>query len=652
MRIAGGKWWFPAAAVSLAVVLAVTFFVTRPDNTPAPLNAVTSNRSTTDPRLTYAGPYRNVHPDVQYVGDATCANCHFQQVETFREHPMGRSMFRVEEEPAPAPIDAASRNPFSGLGTNFRVERRGPQTWHHEFRLDDRGQVIYDHAIQMKYVIGSGERGKSFLWERDGYVFQSAISWYRQKTIWDVSPGWVDLSGGRPIEGGCLYCHTNRVEPLPGYVNRFVEPVIRQSTIGCERCHGPGEKHVARWNGNEPAEPGQDLTIVNPGRLAWPLREAVCQQCHLEGETRLVKRGRRLNDFRPGLPLEKFWAIAVHDEEDYKVVNHVEQMYRSECFNRSSDDAKLGCISCHDPHVKPKSVERVEYFRLRCLKCHQDEASKQGPRKQCGVAPAARRHQNGNDCMGCHMPKRGASDVPHVAGTDHRILRRPTQDKAEEPHHAAVNSTELPVRLFHRGRFQDLGPEDRRDLAMALADTINLNKLPPIYSPRAIELLDAALNEVPDDVDAWEAKGIVLVKSNRLREAYSAFMQALQREPEREPSLLSAAYLAERLDRRKESIEFWKRAIAKNPHRMLYRANLAAALSKEHRWNEGREHADFWVQENPGSIEARHARALYRLRTGDFDGAKADFAIIEALKPPNLPELKAWWESENRIRGP
>ena len=29
-----------------------------------------------DPRLTFATPYRNVRPDVEYVGDPSCANCH------------------------------------------------------------------------------------------------------------------------------------------------------------------------------------------------------------------------------------------------------------------------------------------------------------------------------------------------------------------------------------------------------------------------------------------------------------------------------------------------------------------------------------------------------------------------------------------------
>src|SRR5262244_1139751 len=41
-----------------------------------------------DPRLTYAGPFQNIHPSVRYVGDAECARCHKKESESFHRHPM------------------------------------------------------------------------------------------------------------------------------------------------------------------------------------------------------------------------------------------------------------------------------------------------------------------------------------------------------------------------------------------------------------------------------------------------------------------------------------------------------------------------------------------------------------------------------------
>src|SRR5437762_1561401 len=50
-----------------------------------------------DPRLTFQTPYRNVRPEVKYVGDTACAGCHPSQAKTYRQHPMGRSLAPLAE---------------------------------------------------------------------------------------------------------------------------------------------------------------------------------------------------------------------------------------------------------------------------------------------------------------------------------------------------------------------------------------------------------------------------------------------------------------------------------------------------------------------------------------------------------------------------
>ena len=71
----------------------------------------------------------------------------------------------------------------------------------------------------MKYALGSGTRGISYLIEHDGRLFQSPISWYGQKKQWDLSPGYDvnNLHFDRPIEPDCLFCHANRVEPIRAF---------------------------------------------------------------------------------------------------------------------------------------------------------------------------------------------------------------------------------------------------------------------------------------------------------------------------------------------------------------------------------------------------------------------------------------------------
>src|SRR5262245_62154657 len=40
--------------------------------------------------------YRNTKPDVAYVGDAKCADCHEHQAQTYGTHPMGQSMREIQ----------------------------------------------------------------------------------------------------------------------------------------------------------------------------------------------------------------------------------------------------------------------------------------------------------------------------------------------------------------------------------------------------------------------------------------------------------------------------------------------------------------------------------------------------------------------------
>src|SRR5437016_924792 len=84
------------------------------------------------------------------------------------------------------------------------------RVWHRRSHLDAAGRAIYEQDTEVHFAIGSGTRGSSFLSERDGYLFQSLISWYTEKGVWDLSPGAAMMSSaGRHVDGACLFCHAN-----------------------------------------------------------------------------------------------------------------------------------------------------------------------------------------------------------------------------------------------------------------------------------------------------------------------------------------------------------------------------------------------------------------------------------------------------------
>jgi tetratricopeptide (TPR) repeat protein len=560
---------------------------------------------------------------------------------------MGQSLLPVAAAGAP-PADRAHHNPFRAFDSLFFIDRKGNRVWHRQARLDPAGKVVYEHAVEAHYAIGSGARGHSYLTDRGGYLFQTAVSWYAKEEIWDLSPAFRAMrTTSRPVDGLCIYCHANRAHFREDSVNRFGPPPFDGHAIGCERCHGPGELHV-REGGTRDRRTRADYTIVNPRRLEPALREAVCQQCHLEGAARVLRRGRHLDDFRPGLPLGAFWSVFVYageSEEGHKAVSHVEQMYQSGCFRRGRPGRQLGCTSCHDPHVKVGPGQRLAYYRDRCLKCHHEQA--------CG-APAAERRARADSCVDCHMERYKAADVAHTAATDHRILRRPgPQAGSGRPGRAPARGLwpDLPVTSF----FADRGardPELARDLGIGLVSLMARDGLDPrATNARAVGLLEGALARDPADVNAWQARAYTLVVARNPRQALAAYEAALKQAPELEASLAGAAAVAQEVGEEAKALRYWRRAVAANPWMAAYRAGLADLLAHKGAWDEARAPAAAWARLDPESVPARLLRITLLLRDGDRDEAAAEWRRVEALRPPDLDQLRTWYRQKTRAPG-
>ncbi len=432
-----------------------------------------------------------------------------------------------------------------------------------------------------------------------------------------------------------------------GYLNRFEEPLFDGYAIGCERCHGPGGRHIEN-PGHKDAASGADYTIVNPRRLEPALRSAVCEQCHLAGATRVLRRGRGLYDFRPGLPLEDFWSVFVfadEQDENRKAVGHVEQMYQSQCFRQSADrpaegKRKLGCTSCHDPHQHIEGQQRVAHYRQRCLECH--------PQQGCGLPESTRRLKSKDDsCIDCHMPRFATSDIAHTAVTDHRIVRVAEKPPPVKSHQPKRGPRFIP---FHREHRDANDKEIGRDQGLAMIQIFAQLKAAaePADVRTALGLLESAARNDPDDLDVWESKALVLSFLQRPAEALADYETVLARAPHREVSLARSALLAQQQGQLEAALSYWRRAVAENPYSANYRANLAQLLAQRKAWDEARLQSAAWLRLDPASIEARALWVRCLLRTGDRTQAKAEFVKIQRLRPANLPLLEARFSVESR----
>src|SRR6516165_2557330 len=96
----------------------------------------TAPKASDDPRITYAGPYRNVRPDVAFVGDEGCSECHRDQEGTYRRHPMANTLLPIARAGGTQPLDKEHHNPFPAFDSLFHIDVEGERVWHRQTRLD------------------------------------------------------------------------------------------------------------------------------------------------------------------------------------------------------------------------------------------------------------------------------------------------------------------------------------------------------------------------------------------------------------------------------------------------------------------------------------------------------------------------------------
>jgi predicted CXXCH cytochrome family protein len=590
---------------------------------------VGGHRPTTSARrrvVEVSSPYANTRLAVGYVGDSACKQCHAKIAATFSQHPMGRSLTPVAAAAATVGDEGSGRPLFTAHGLEYSIERRGGGLWHQETRRDPAGRVIARNEAEVKYILGSGSQGIGYLIDRDGALFQSPISWYVKEKKWDLAPGYEKLNVhfDRPVASTCLYCHANRVQPVEGTINRYRQPIFQGHAIGCERCHGPGALHA---QGPKIVD-GRDTTIVNPASLAPALRDAVCEQCHLLGDRRVVKVDRREEDFRPGLPFDHFWGVFVPTAgtpED-RFVGQVEQMRESRCFQAS--EGALGCISCHDPHQRPDPVAQVGYYRQRCLECHADRG--------CGLEPSVRLARSAaDDCVGCHMPHAHRADIIHAVATDHRILRKPDTEDSAATASVTLRPGQLPLAFF-----RDHGKENEQDRAESDRDmAVALCRDGPMAASIALPLLEKWLASRPDDLAAREARGFALDQLGRPKKSLAIFQSILDQEPRRESTLIGAVGAAARSGRGDQAIASLRRAIAINPQRSAYHANLASLYFHDRNWSAAVASCLETLRLSPVDLATRKLLVRCYLRLGDSDSARREFQTLLDFDPPDRDEL-------------
>lgn len=323
----------------------------------------------------------------RFLGAQACAACHAEIVEKQLKSSMSKAMEKADN------CQILQHHPelkFQKGQFTFRIHRQGEKSI---YTISDGKSEI---SIPILYCFGQGKAGQTYVYEYNGAMYESRVSFYADTRALDFTLGYAHETPQSLVEASgrqmsldetkrCFGCHTtgagsgsqmNVTHAVPG--------------VNCESCHGPGDAHVAALKAGEKAP----AKMKRLGDLDGDdITQNMCGSCHrsVEDVIALPSRG--------GIGNVRF--------QPYRIFN-------SRCY---SADKRIGCTACHDPHGKLE--ESAAYYDAKCLACHQPKpgakpvaASENRDARACKVGT--------NNCANCHMPR---IDVPgaHFKFTDHRI---------------------------------------------------------------------------------------------------------------------------------------------------------------------------------------------------------------------------------------
>jgi hypothetical protein len=322
----------------------------------------------------------------EYVGARACEQCHATLVKSQAQHSMAKASMPAEKSEALR--DAAGQS-FRLGEYDYKIVREPDGSF--RYSASSAGKTA---SFPINWAFGAGKVGQSYLSEQDGTFHEVRFSYFSTLHAFGVTPNQsmqaatsINKASSRALSGAeaqrCFGCHTTA-----STVGKHFEPANAMLGISCEACHGAGAKHSAAMKAGE-----LDLgsaAIVNPKYLKPVDLVDFCGACHTTwwDAKRIGATGVANVRFQP-----------------YRLES-------SRCWGKG--DARLTCISCHNPHQP--LVREARAYDSRCLSCHASSNHSKPTAEQPGTAcPVAK-----EECVTCHMPKYEVPDM-HYQYTDHRI---------------------------------------------------------------------------------------------------------------------------------------------------------------------------------------------------------------------------------------
>jgi hypothetical protein len=274
---------------------------------------------------------------------------------------------------------------------NYEIKRKDKQSI---YSVTDGNNTI---SLPILYAFGEGKAGQTYILQYQGVHYESKVSFYNEISGLDFTigagrevPSSLDEAIGRKLSDNevteCFSCHSTGA--VSGGQVHFDKVTIG---IRCEACHGPGGQHAAAAKAGAPSA----KLVFNPRSLSGDeLSQDFCGSCHRGNNEFTLLQGMEINNVR---------------FQPYRI-------FHSKCY---SDDRRISCTACHDPHTPLK--QDAAFYDSKCLSCHAPKESSAWSKADQGTQSLIRGCRvSTKDCASCHMPKIGPP-AAHRKFTDHYI---------------------------------------------------------------------------------------------------------------------------------------------------------------------------------------------------------------------------------------
>ena len=341
-----------------------------------------------------------------YVADAACAGCHRPELEAWTGSHHDLAMQVATPATVLGDFDDAI---FTHQGVTSRFFRRGDR-----FFVNTEGPDGAPADFELTHTLGV-EPLQQYLAPFPGGRLQSLpIAWDTARSAWfhlypderiepDDPLHWTGRYQTWNLQ--CAACHSTDLRKGYDAESDTYETTWAEIDVGCQACHGPGERHVAlaRDAGGGGAPPPGGWGLVAPFSADDPAPELeACAPCHSRREQLTpvpAHGGPLLDDFLPARLADGLY------HPDGQILDEV-YVYGSFVQSRMHA-AGVRCTDCHDPHRLNLRADG----NAVCTRCHRERPVDRFPMLAPGRydTSAHHRHEAGSPgarCVACHMPDR------------------------------------------------------------------------------------------------------------------------------------------------------------------------------------------------------------------------------------------------------